>query len=286
METNFNEGDELIITNDCSTDDTAMVLKTIQAKYPVITIIDHKRNKGGAAARNTAVENAKHELLFCLDSDNVLAPQTVIPLKEYLIIKQADIAAFEHQHFFNINKHAPLYIWSIPPGEVSLETYLKGDNTPGQHGNYLFTKKSWTKAKGYADGCSLDTWTFGLRQAITGAKSVILKDTFYYHRLSDDSYWMRENEAFIWANSIKSAIALFPFFDIIDEAFLNYMLGEGKYKWFYTLQSKPIKLVKSGTKQQFYDKLQAKIHDIAYPKPSLLTKIINKVKREVGIVKW
>lgn len=284
--TNFFEGDELVITNDCSTDNTTTVLKALQAKYPVITVINHKRNKGGAAARNTSIENTKHELLFCLDSDNVLNPKTITPLKEYLINSNADIAAFEHQHFFNIDKHKPVYIWSIPPGEVSLDTYLKRDNTPGQHGNYLFTRTSWLNAKGYAEGCgALDTWTFGLRQAITGAKSVILKDTLYYHRISDDSYWMRDNEAFIWANSVKAAIALFPFFDIIEEKFLAYMLGEGKYKWFYTLQSRPLKLVKKGAKQQFYAQLQAKIHDIAYPKPFFFTRIFNKLKREIGIIK-
>src|ERR1700731_2316616 len=91
METNFTDGDELIIVNDCSNDNTLEVLRELKEKYPAIVIIEHSRNKGGAAARNTAVENAKHELLFCLDADNVLVPLSIAPLKKYLIDNKADV---------------------------------------------------------------------------------------------------------------------------------------------------------------------------------------------------
>jgi glycosyltransferase involved in cell wall biosynthesis len=66
MADNFNDGDELIIVNDYASDNTAEVLLSLKAKYPLINIITHKRNKGGAAARNTAVENATNDLYFAL----------------------------------------------------------------------------------------------------------------------------------------------------------------------------------------------------------------------------
>lgn len=281
MEFNFQIGDELLIVNDCSTDNTAEVLDTIKEKYPEIILFNHKFNKGGAAARNTAVEHAKHSILFCLDSDNVLPPNSVTPLKNYLISNNADVASFQHQHFFINDKNKPEYTWSLPEGEYQLKNYLNGNNSPGQHGNYLFTKKSWLNALGYAEGSgALDTWTFGLRQIITGAKMVVLKDTFYYHRLDfDNSYWMRNAEANLWSTSIKSAYALFPFFEIIDENFLNYMLGKGRYTWFYSLNKKPIKLVEKGTKKDFYEIMHQKIKNNLYPKPTLINRIFSKLKR-------
>jgi glycosyltransferase involved in cell wall biosynthesis len=287
METNFTDGDELIIVNDYSTDNTSEVLKGLREKYTDITIIDHKRNKGGAAARNTAVENAKHELLFCLDADNILAPSTVAPLRKYLKENKADVASFQFQHSFSDDKFNPVFIWTLPPGEFDVKNYLHGENTPGQHGNHLFTKKSWLNAKGYAEGTgALDTWTFGLRQAITGAKMVILKDTFYYHRLDyANSYWMRDAEANLWSVSVKAAYALLPFFDIIDEDFLDYMLGKGKFTWFYSLKSKPLKLVECGSKNEFYSKLNKKISATIYPKPSVRQRAVDKIKRELGFKK-
>jgi glycosyltransferase involved in cell wall biosynthesis len=284
METNFSGGDELIIVNDCSTDNTADVLKSLKERYPQIKLIAHTRNKGGAAARNTAVENAKNELLFCLDSDNVLAPSSIAPLKNYLIDNKADAASFQNQHFFVADKDKPEYIWQLPEGEFSLQSYLKRENTPGQHGNYLFTKQSWINAKGYAEGTgALDTWTFGLRQAITGAKMVVLKNTFYYHRLDHaNSYWMRDTEANLWSVSVKVSYALFPFHDVIDENFLNYMLGKGRYTWFHNLHKKPLKLVEKGVKQAFYDRLHKKIISKIYPKPTLLQKAVNRLKRSLN----
>src|ERR1700743_3586620 len=146
---NFINGDEIIIVNDCSTDSTATVLDELKARHPELRIIHHLRNKGGATARNTAVENADSNLLFCLDSDNVLAPGSIGPLKEYLLEMKADVASFQYQHFFDKDKQKPSYIWNLPAGIFNADDYYSGKNTPGQHGNYLFTRNSWVKAKGY-----------------------------------------------------------------------------------------------------------------------------------------
>ena len=283
-ETNFNVNDELIIVNDFSTDNTEDIINGLKKEYPDIKHINHTRNKGGAAARNSAIENAQNELLFCLDADNVLAPSSIECLKAYLLSNNADVASFQHQHYFLNDKFKPDYIWSLPEGEFAKENYLNGQNTPGQHGNYLFTKQSWLKAKGYAEGCgALDTWTFGLRQAITDAKIVVLKDTFYYHRLDhENSYWMRDAEANLWSVSIKVTFALFPFFDRIDENFLNYMLGKGRYNWFYMLKKRPLDLIDDGMKIEFYNKLQLKSIKTIYPPTSLIRRMINKIRRELG----
>jgi GT2 family glycosyltransferase len=56
--------DEFLIIDDGSTDTTI----DIAANYPV-RIIRHEKNKGLAAARNTAFANAKHELVAAMDSD-------------------------------------------------------------------------------------------------------------------------------------------------------------------------------------------------------------------------
>lgn len=281
LKSNFNAGDELIIVNDGSFDNTAEILATLKEKYPLIDVLSHQRNKGGAAARNTAVEHAKNQLLFCLDSDNVLAPNSVAPLKEYMLQCNADVASFQFQHFFSADKLQPDYIWELPAGVFDNQHYFAGKNSPGQHGNYLFTKHSWEIAGGYAEGTgALDTLTFGLRQAMTNAKAVILNDTFYYHRLDiNTSYWMRDAEANLWSVSPKVAHALFPFYDRIDENFLNYMLGKGRYTWYYDLKKRPLLLVEQGTKDGFYLRVHRKISRQLYPRLSFIKRGVDKLKR-------
>lgn len=279
--TNFAVGDEIIIVNDGSTDQTGEALDKCKKKYPNLVVIDHKRNKGGSAARNTAVEHSVNNLLFCLDSDNILNAYSIQPLKLYLQAQKADAASFQFQHFFSADKTKPDYTWSIPAGEFTKEQYFRGDNAPGQHGNYLFTKQSWEKAGGYAEGVgALDTATFGLRQVLTGSKFVILKDTFYYHRLDHkSSYWMNDAESKIWSVSLKATIALSPLFDLIDERFIDYMLKSGRYIWFYNLKNKPIKLADINHKKAYQNKLQEKTLNFVYPKVGLFKRLIDKLNR-------
>ena len=280
LETNFTSGDELIVVDDCSTDTTLEVLHNLKDNYPVLQIIGHKRNKGGAAARNTAIEHSSNELLFCLDSDNVLEKGSISKLKKYHFKMEAGATSFQNQYFFTEDKYKPDYIWKLPSGVISMEAHMNGDNVPGQHGNYLFTKESWARAGGYAEGSgALDTFTFGLRQIITGTKFVSLEGTHYYHRLDyQGSYWMRDAESNLWTVSVKAAQALTPFLHLIDEDFVKYMFGKGRYYWFYNLKKRPLKLVQQRSKESFYSNLNKKIQAFVYPKETMLKKFRRKLK--------
>ena len=60
--------DEILIVNDCSTDNTDKILK----KFSNIKIINNKINKGISYTRNIAIKNCKNEIIAGIDSDVVL----------------------------------------------------------------------------------------------------------------------------------------------------------------------------------------------------------------------
>jgi glycosyltransferase involved in cell wall biosynthesis len=61
--------DEVLLINDGSTDHTLSIAKQFSVK-----IINHQKNKGLAAARNTAFKESKNEFVASLDSDCVAKP--------------------------------------------------------------------------------------------------------------------------------------------------------------------------------------------------------------------
>jgi glycosyltransferase involved in cell wall biosynthesis len=65
---------ELLIIDDGSTDSTIEVAGKYAAQYAVVKIIRHEKNKGLAAARNTAFAHAQHELVAAMDSDAIADP--------------------------------------------------------------------------------------------------------------------------------------------------------------------------------------------------------------------
>jgi glycosyltransferase involved in cell wall biosynthesis len=71
--------DEILVVDDGSKDRTL----EIAARFPV-TVIRHERNRGLAAARNTAFRQARNELVAALDSDCVPQPDWLESLAAHL----------------------------------------------------------------------------------------------------------------------------------------------------------------------------------------------------------
>ncbi|MBX9778511.1 MAG: glycosyltransferase [Xanthobacteraceae bacterium] len=172
LEDNLCANDEIIVVDDGSTDKTAIILAELAASIQAIRIVTHDRNRGGGAARNTAVAAARHELVFCLDSDNLLVPGAVAALR--FGIGEADAATFREARFFGHGRRRVTSRWRYRPGVSSLADLLAGHVHPASSGNYLFKRSSWQRAGGYPElAGALDTWGFGLRQLATGQRMII-----------------------------------------------------------------------------------------------------------------
>ena len=69
---------ELIIVNDCSSDNTGMKVKQMAEKYDNIIYKEHTENKKAGGARNTGLSVAKGEYILFLDGDDTLANNQVL----------------------------------------------------------------------------------------------------------------------------------------------------------------------------------------------------------------
>jgi teichuronic acid biosynthesis glycosyltransferase TuaG len=92
---------ELLIADDCSTDQTAAVIEGYAAEDPRIKLIRQPRNGGPALARQAAIEQAQGRFLAFLDRDDLWMPAK---LERQLGFAQARRAALSFTAFRRINE--------------------------------------------------------------------------------------------------------------------------------------------------------------------------------------
>ena len=196
---NFNSSDEIIIVDDKSSDNTPSLIRDLAAKFPNIISVRHSKNKGSAAAgRNTGIKLASNDLIFCLDADNLLHPNSIPQLVDLLDSTHADCAAFSELHFFKNHDTTVTHKWVFPEVITLALSINSPNNQPCSSGNYLFTKKFYDIVGGYDEsiGGAYDSYLYGVRQLGHGAKFVTLPNSGYLHRYGTDSAFIRDEKKF------------------------------------------------------------------------------------------
>jgi glycosyltransferase involved in cell wall biosynthesis len=188
-------------------------------------------NRGGGAARNTAVDRARHEWMYCLDSDNLLDPPSFRELIAMASTGAWDVVAPAETRYFRGSPSEVTHSWHWDRGYVALADPLRMYETPVASGNYLFTLDAWARAGGYPEFAgSLDAWGFGLRVLFEGARFGVCPDTFYLHRQGHDSYYMRDNDD---RRAIAAAQIILPGVRLLSERDRRRLLGDGALLEFF-----------------------------------------------------
>ena len=102
---------EIIIVNDCSTDDTEHAIQSYLTANPTLPIsyYKHEVNKGKGAALHTGISKATGEFLIIQDADLEYDPQEYNKLLQPIINGHADIVY--GSRFMGGNAHRVLFFW-------------------------------------------------------------------------------------------------------------------------------------------------------------------------------
>ncbi len=97
-------GVEIVVLNDASTDDSAVILTRFQAHFgDALRVVTHDRNRGVAAARNRMLREANGRYLWFVDGDDVLCPGAVQTLAGIVETDAPDLVMCDfrllRQHF-------------------------------------------------------------------------------------------------------------------------------------------------------------------------------------------
>lgn len=70
------EKTEIIVVNDCSTDNTLKILSDLQKEFS-FTLISHETNKGLATTRNTGIKNSTGKIVIFIDADMTVSEEYI-----------------------------------------------------------------------------------------------------------------------------------------------------------------------------------------------------------------
>ena len=102
---------ELVIVNDCSSDDTRSAIQRYQSANPDLDIqfYEHEVNKGKGAALHTGIEKATGDLVIIQDADLEYDPQEYNILLKPMLDGFADVVY--GSRFMGGNAHRILFFW-------------------------------------------------------------------------------------------------------------------------------------------------------------------------------
>ncbi len=93
---------EMLITDDCSKDNSVEVIKQIAAKDPRIKLFQLEKNSGAGVARNKSIEHAQGRYIAFLDSDDMWMPEK---LEKQIAFMQEKQCALSYTSMVNIDEH-------------------------------------------------------------------------------------------------------------------------------------------------------------------------------------
>jgi glycosyltransferase involved in cell wall biosynthesis len=173
---------EIVMVDDKSKDSTIALMQRLAAIHPEIKLFYHTHNKGGGATRNTGIKNSTGDLIFCLDSDNLLYPNTMQKMVNYLVEKKCDGVVIHERRYFQEKDqaHYDSHINNILDRPITFENLF--DDSSALLDNFLFTKEAYNKTEGYPEKHGFDTQCFELRFFAVGNTAYVCPNSIFLHR--------------------------------------------------------------------------------------------------------
>jgi glycosyltransferase involved in cell wall biosynthesis len=116
---------ELLITDDCSTDNSIEIINRYADNDPRIILIRLKQNSGAGVARNHAIDCAKGQYIAFCDSDDRWFPEKLE--KQISLMKSKGIALC-YSSYMTCNEKGDINGIIVAPKKISYNDILKDDS--------------------------------------------------------------------------------------------------------------------------------------------------------------
>lgn len=180
---------ELLIIDDCSTDETSYIVEQFLLKDDRIKLIKKDTNQGVAMARNTGLDQAQGDFVAFLDSDDLWLPKK-LQLQIEAVQKYKDVEVV-FGSYYRFNDKGLEHLVSAPSGYLEFNDLLKGNFIGNLTGLYNFSKFKHIRQK----KVGAEDYLFWLEVFEKGStKAIGIQEPIAYYRVASNSTSLSGNK--------------------------------------------------------------------------------------------
>ena len=178
---------EIVCVLDCPTDNSAEIVQKISDKDNRIKIVEHTKNSGLPASRNSGVQNSTGEYIHFIDADDLLSPDFYEVMISATIENDADVSACSVFY----EKKPMKSIW-FRKSEVLSEINEKINKTEvavqGWAWRYLIKKSFWDKNNfSFPDLVPMEDKPVMIPMIFYANKTVLCPSAVYFYKNREGS---------------------------------------------------------------------------------------------------
>lgn len=200
----FDNRFEIILVDDCSTDDSKIFCEDFVAAHQQLArFIGLSQNSGSAVARNTGIKAARGDYFAFIDPDDIVPPDALQNLYDAAITHQADIVKGNNTIFNEQGSYPASYNvdrTKIYTDDAILAMFLEHKETRGHPWGKLFRKSACADVV-YPPGVAMAQDALYCAEVFSLAKKMVLiDDTVYHYRLRKTGATGRKFQtgAYLW----------------------------------------------------------------------------------------
>jgi len=181
---------EVIIADDCSTDDTEAVVNELANKFSGIKYVRTKKNSGTPVACNTAIYEAKGEIITRIDADDMRESFSLEGMMSFQI-KNMHSLIYDNGILF-LDGRRMSHVFRTAPYDFNK---LIHKNTI--HAGIMFPKKAWEECGGYPERFRYgrDDWSFNVALGVKGYCGIHVERAGYLYRRERQNRSLRNSSS-------------------------------------------------------------------------------------------
>lgn len=207
---------EFLIIDDCSKDNSVKIIQDTKQQHPRggdIRILHQSANMGVSAARNRIIDEAQGKYLYFMDSDDLIAPNTIALLYDSITKYDAEIAfgSYEKRWVDNTPKTNELFCYPnkiFNHGELGAYAFRKYGGIQAGVWNYLinlnFLRNTGLK---FIDAHYWEDMVFTYQLVTFINRAVLLSDITYYYMCRENSLSQYQSREMIPQDEILRNVA-------------------------------------------------------------------------------